>query len=129
MDSQFNTLARSYHDNFLEYKLTGQPSYQEAYKSAQKDMDNIISIMSDENSKQKKDISDFYNQDLEGKMRDTRYEKQDTQRKIVSENDQLISAQMRSTGGTSEVVDQPVMTSRWIALGVMSVVAVLLGIL
>lgn len=129
MDSQFNTLARSYHDNFLEYKLTGKPSYQEAYKSAQKDMDNIISIMSDENSKQKKDISDFYNQDLEGKMRDTRYEKQDTQRKIVSENDQLISAQMRSTGGTSEVVDQPVMTSRWIALGVMSAVAVLLGIL
>lgn len=129
MDSQFNTLARSYHDNFLQYKLTGIPSYQGAYRSALQDMDRILLTMSDENTKQKKEISDFFNQDIEGKIKDVRYKKQDAKRKIISENDQLVSAEMRSLGGTTEVIDQPDMTNRWIALGVMSVVAVLLGIL
>jgi hypothetical protein len=129
MDSQFNTLARSYHDNFLEYKLTGNPSYQQAYQSAQKDLDRIVSTMSDENSKQKKDISDFYNQDLEGKIRDARYKRKDAQRKITLENDQVISAEMRSSGGTAEIVDKPDMTNRWITLGSMTLIAILLTIL
>jgi hypothetical protein len=121
MDSQFNTLIRSYHDNFLQYRLTGNSSYQQSYQSAQQGIETILSNLENQNTNQKKDISNFYNQDVEGRLRDLRSQAKDTQRKIITENDQVIAAQMRNQG--LNTVSEPSMTSRYIALGVMSVVA------
>jgi hypothetical protein len=101
MDTQFNTLTRSYHDNFLQYKLTGNPSYKQAYESAQQGLDQIISSLEQQNTEQKKNISGFYNEDVEGRLRDLRSQTRDTQRKVVSENDQVIAAEMRSKGISS----------------------------
>lgn len=101
MDSQFNTLTRSYHDNFLQYRLTGNPSYQQAYQSAQQGLDQIITSLQSQNAQQKQSISGYYNQDVEGRLRDLRSQTRDTQRKLVSENDQVIAAEMRSKALTS----------------------------
>lgn len=120
MDSQFNTLIRSYHDNFLQYKLTGNTSYQQSYQSAQQGIETILSSLESQNSKQKKDMSDFYNEDVEGKLRDLHSETTNVRKKLVSENDQVIEAKMRSTSS----VESPSMTNRYIALGVMSAIAI-----
>lgn len=102
MDSQFNTLTRSYHDNFLQYRLTGNQSYQQAYQSAQQGLDQIIAGLQSQNAQQKQSISGYYNQDVEGRLRDIRSQKRDTQRKLVSENDQVVAAEMRSQGLSRE---------------------------
>ena len=96
MDSQFNTLIRSYHDNFLQYKLTGNSSYKQAYESAQQGLDQIVSSLQQQNTEQKKSISSFYNEDVEGRLRDLKSQTRDTQRQVASENDQVIAAEMRS---------------------------------
>ena len=121
MDSQFNTLVRSYHDNFLQYRLTGNSSYQQSYQSAQQGIETILSSMEAENSQQRKEMSDFYNQDVEGRLRNLKSETRDTKRKIVSENDEVIAAEMRQQTLSTPI--EPSMTNRYIALGVMSVVA------
>lgn len=102
MDNQFNTLTRSYHDNFLQYKLTGNPSYKQAYESAQQGLDQIVQSLQQQNTDQKKSISNFYNEDVEGRLRDLRSQTRDTERKIVSENDQVIAAEMRSKAVSGE---------------------------
>lgn len=101
MDGQFNTLVRSYHDNFLQYRLTGNPSYKQAYEGAQQGLDQIMSSLEQQNTDQKKNISSFYNEDVEGRIRDLRSQTRDTERNIVSENDQVIAAQMRATTTSS----------------------------
>jgi hypothetical protein len=101
MDNQFNTLTRSYYDNFLQYRLTGNPSYKQAYESAQQGLDQIVSSLQEQNTEQKKNISSFYGEDVEGRLRDTRSQTRDTQRKLVSENDQVVAAQMRSQAVSS----------------------------
>jgi hypothetical protein len=45
MDNQFNTLARSYHDNYIEYATTGGQSYRNGYESAQKGLEDIIASL------------------------------------------------------------------------------------
>ena len=101
MDNQFNTLTRSYHDNFLQFRLTGNPSYQQAYQSAQQGLDQIITSLQSQNTQQKQSISGYYNEDVEGRIRDLRSQTRDTQRKLVSENDQVVAAEMRSNALTS----------------------------
>lgn len=96
MDNQFNTLSRSYYDNFLQYRLTGNPSYKQAYEGAQQGLDQIVQGLQQQNTEQKKSISGFYSEDVEGRIRDLRSQTRDTERKIVSENDQVIAAEMRS---------------------------------
>ncbi len=120
MDSQFNTLIRSYHDNFLQYKLTGNQSYKQAYEGAQQGLDTIVSTLEKQNTDHKKNISSFYDQDVEGRMRDLRSQTRDAKRKVVSENDQVIAAQMRTTGVASKAPSNTL----YIVIGVMSAVAV-----
>lgn len=111
---------RSYHDNFLQYRLTGNPSYQQAYQSAQQGLEQIVSSLEEQNASQRKEISDFYNEDVEGKLRNLQSETRDTQRKIVSENDQVITAEMRSqaiSGG------ETISSTQYMILGAMSLFA------
>jgi CHASE3 domain sensor protein len=118
MDSQFNTLIRSYHDNFLQYRLTGNQSYQQAYQAAQQGLDQIVSGLQQQTDDQKKSISGFYSDDVEGRIRSLQSQKRDTQRMLVSENDQVMSATMRSQGVVAESSN-----TLYIIVGVMSVVA------
>jgi len=48
MDGQFNTLSRSYHDNYLQYAVTGNKTFKTAYESAQQGLDSIITSLTSE---------------------------------------------------------------------------------
>jgi len=45
MDKQFHTLARSYTDNYVQYKTTGVKSHQIAYKTAEEGIQRILQSM------------------------------------------------------------------------------------
>jgi hypothetical protein len=60
MDSQFNTLARSYHDNFLEHRVTGEDRYQTSYEGAKEGIENILKTMNDDVQKKQQELADFY---------------------------------------------------------------------
>ena len=60
MDNQFTTLTKSYYDNFLEYKLTGNESSQKAYMSAEQGIESILDGLGVEVDSQSSAISNFY---------------------------------------------------------------------
>jgi hypothetical protein len=126
MDNQFNTLLRSYHDNFLQHKLTGNPSYQQSYTAAQEGLDKIIDSLQSEVDSQSSQISEFYKSDVEEKMRETESQTRDTQRKIIKERDRIEAAKMRAQG-LQVSASSTDMTSRYIAAGVLGAIALVLS--
>ncbi len=126
MDNQFNTLLRSYHDNFLQHKLTGNPSYQQSYTAAQEGLDKIIASLQSEVDSQSSQISEFYKSDVEEKMRETESQTRDTQRKIIKERDRIEAAKMRAQG-LQVSASSTDMTSRYIAAGVLGAIALVLS--
>jgi hypothetical protein len=56
MDNQFNTLSRSYSDNYVQYSLTGVKSYKTAYESAYKGLQDVIVAKQAEVDEEKKNI-------------------------------------------------------------------------
>ena len=123
MDGQFNTLVRSYHDNYIQYKLTGGQSYQNAYMSAQEGIQTILDSLQKQASDQQAQISDFYKSDVEGKIRDTQSDITKYQKKIVRTEDEIEAAKMRSeTPLPSPPIQTPLM-SQYIALSILGVLA------
>ena len=128
MDSQFTTLTRSYHDNFLQYATTGGAAYQSAYESAKEGLDNIISTMQSEVDSQNETISNFYKSDVEGKLRDLKSDTMNAKRNIVSGHDELISAKMRQVPQSYAVV-HPHYTSYYVTAGVLTLAIIVLKML
>lgn len=119
MDSQFNTLIRSYHDNFLQYKLTGNSGYENSYKSAQQGIEAILSGLRSEVQGQDSEISSFYSDDVEGRLRELKSDTRTAQASLVSDKDSLETAQIRGVGAEDQSL-----TSRYIALGVLGAIAI-----
>jgi len=128
MDSQFTTLTRSYHDNYLQYTLTGNESYQTAYEAAKTGLDNIISSLESEVADQESVISNFYKSDVEGKMRDLKSGIMDTKRLGVSIQDQHTAAKMREVPQTTAVIPTNY-TPYYVTAGVLIVFSVVLNML
>ena len=118
MDSQFNTLVRSYHDNYLQFKTTGKPSYQTAYQSAQSGIDNIIKTLQDQVSAQKAEVSSFYKSGVEMKLKELQHENRLLQHGLGDERDQIVAAEMRSN--PVQTFPGPSLTSYYIAAGVLA---------
>lgn len=119
MDSQFNTLIRSYHDNFLQYKLTGDSGYQNSYKSAEQGIEAILSSLRSEVQGQDSEISSFYNDDVEGRLRELKSDTRKAQASLATDKDSLETAQIRGVGAEPQSL-----TSRYIALGVLGAIAI-----
>jgi hypothetical protein len=128
MDSQFTTLTRSYHDNYLQYALTGNESYQTAYEAAKTGLDNIISSLESEVADQESVISNFYKSDVEGKMRDLKSGIMDTKRLGVSIQDQHTAAKMREVPQNTAVIPTNY-TPYYVTAGVLIVFSVVLNML
>lgn len=96
MENQFTTLTKSYYDNFLEYKLTGNESSQKAYMSAEQGIDTILKGLNDEVDSQSSAISNFYKSGVQEKLKSIQTDIQSTQRNIVTNKDNLSAAQMRT---------------------------------
>ena len=96
MNNQFNTLIQSYHDNFLNYKITGNSSYQNAYQSAQQGIETILNNLESQNGEQQKIISSFYDEKHEEKLREIGADAKNAKRRVVEEHDKLTAAEIRS---------------------------------
>lgn len=126
MDNQFTTLTSSYYDNYLQYKITGNPSYQNSYMSAEQGIQNILSSLQDQVNTQNQQISSFYSADVEGKLRDVQSQIKNAQQNILSESDAVKAASMRNTVvGSSPSIPQ----SYLISIGVLTATFLLLSAL
>jgi peptidoglycan hydrolase CwlO-like protein len=121
MDNQFTTLTRSYHDNYLEYKVTGNSSYQNSFQSAEEGIQNIISSLQDQVNTQNEQINNFYSSNAEEKLRDTQSKIKMEQRSMIKDKDQVTGAIMRSTPASFQIPQ-----SYLISIGVLTGVVVLL---
>jgi hypothetical protein len=68
MDSQFNSLLQSYHSNFVQNKVTGNPSYETSFLSAKQGLDTIIANLQSEVDNEKASVADFYKSGVEQKI-------------------------------------------------------------
>ena len=123
MDKQFNTLVRSLHDNYIEYKVTNKPSYQSSYESAQQSIEGIIADLSDEVSKNKAEIGDFYKSGVEGKLKEMQAQNKTLQRGIVNEHDLTETAKAQ----IPQVTTPSITTGQYVTLGVLG--AFMVGLL
>jgi hypothetical protein len=125
MDSQFNSLVQSYSSNYVQYKVTGNPSYQNAYTAAQQGLDTIIGQLQDEISSGKQQIAAFYKSGVEQKITDLNLKNRKLQRGILTEKDDITAAKMRG----EQPIPPPaptVSTSQYVALGLLGVTMVVL---
>ena len=121
MDKQFNTLKQSYYDNYLQYKVTGNPSYQNSYMAAEQGIQTILSELSSQINKRQSDISNFYSKSTEDKLRQLQSDTKFAQQKVISEGDQIKAAKMRESASTKP---PPSLTDYYIAVGSLGVIMV-----
>lgn len=126
MDNQFTTLTKSYYDNFLQYKLTGNESNQKAYMSAEQGIQNILSGLTDQVNSQNDSITNFYKSDVQTKLKTIRSDIQSTQRDIVLNKDSLAAAEMRTPTSTAPV-SESIPTSYLFMTGALLVIGALLS--
>jgi len=124
MDKQFTTLTSSYYDNYLQYKLTGNSSYQNSYTSADEGIQTILSSLRDQVNTQNQQINDFYQAEVEGKLRSLQSDIRSTQRTILKEKDAATTATMRTQGSSSNFGSIP--QSYYISIGSLTAIVVLL---
>jgi guanylate kinase len=95
MDSQFDTLSRSYHDNYIEYATTGNKSYKTSYEAAEKGLKSIVNSLKSQVDKNAQNIKDV----VGGNAKTLFAEKQAALKSIGlgihTEKDRVVEAQMR----------------------------------
>uniref|UniRef100_A0A6C0KDW2 Uncharacterized protein n=1 Tax=viral metagenome TaxID=1070528 RepID=A0A6C0KDW2_9ZZZZ len=125
MDNQFNTLMRSYHDNYLQYKLTGNPKYQIAYEAAEKGLDSIILSKNKQVESDTQNIQNTIGADAENKMKDVKSQSVHLGQGLVDEHDAEVASEMR--------LSTPVQTPstpifQYVAIGIMVATIVALSV-
>ena len=128
MDSQFNTLLRSYSDNYIQHKVTGDAKYRTGYTAAQQGLDTIISQLQTSVDAQKQQLAAFYKSGVEQKLLDMEQRNKFLQRGIIDEKDEAVAAQMRADS-LSTPITPALQTWQYIALGVLGATAVGLSVL
>ena len=126
MDSQFNSLVQSYSSNYVQYKVTGNPSYQTGYVAAQQGLDTIVSQLQDEVNFRKQQIAAFYKSGVEQKITDLEMKNRKLQRGILTEKDDIVAAKIRGEQPAPPPSPVPVSTSQYVAMGVLGLTMVVL---
>jgi hypothetical protein len=116
MDNQFNTLMRSYHDNYLQFKLTGNAKYQIAYEAAEQGLDAIVLAKNQAVQSDAQNIESTLGTDAENKMKDVKSQSVHLGQGLVNQNDEEVAAQMRNIATTAAPVS---LTTQYIILGVL----------
>ena len=124
MDNQFDTLSRSYHDNYLQYATTGKESYKTAYESAEEGLKSIVDSL----NKQVHDNSVTINETLGSNAKSMLAEKQSDLNNIGigihKQKDRVTAAQMRQPPPPPPVSHQ----SQYTLIGVLLVTIVILQV-
>jgi protein-arginine kinase activator protein McsA len=129
MDSQFNSLIQSYSSNFVQYKVTGNQSYQNAYTAAQQGLDSVINELQAEVNSGKAQIADFYKSGVEQKIQSIDAKNRKLQRGIITEKDEIAAAKIRNQQPASPPTSSTVSTSQYIAIGVLGAAIVGLSLM
>jgi len=116
MDNQFNTLMRSYHDNYLQFKLTGNTKYQIAYEAAEQGLDAIVLAKNQAVQSDAQNIESTLGADAENKMKDVKSQSVHLGQGLVEQNDEEVAAQMRNIATTAAPVS---LTTQYIIIGVL----------
>jgi len=119
MDSQFNSLVQSYSSNFVQYKVTGNQSYQTGYTAAQQGLDSIISELQAEVNSGKAQIADFYKSGVEQKVKSLDAKNRKLQRGIITEKDDIVAAKIRGEQPAPPPTPPTVSTVQYIAIGLL----------
>lgn len=128
MDSQFNSLLQSYNSNFVQNKITGNSSYQQAFLAAKQGLDEILSGLEQEVSAEKQQIADFYKSGIEQKMTELEQNNRKLQRGIMKEKDEEIASKTRSQHPASGVQFQ-ITTAQYVSMGLLGAIALGLSML
>lgn len=123
MDNAFTTLKKSYYDNYLQYKISGDSSYQNAYQSAQQGIENLLAELSSKVNEQQSKIKSFYSDDVEDKLRETQSDIRKRQRGIVNEQDKITAANMRASVTSGGSVISPSYTWEYSVIAGLGVIA------
>ena len=125
MDSQFNTLLRSYSDNYIQFKVTGNSRYQKAYTSAQESLDSMLSQMKNSVDAQKQQMSEFYKSGVEQQITKLNQNNRFLQRGLVSESDEVVAARMRSQPSELPAIQ----TWQYVTMGILGATAIALSVM
>ena len=128
MDSQFNSLTQSFNSNYIQYKVTGNPSYQTAYTAAQDGLNSIIDSLREEVNSEKASISDFFKSGVEQKLNNLQSTNRKLQRGIITQQDDVVASKIRSSQPVGAPV-VPVSTIQYVLLGITGTIMLGLSLL
>lgn len=95
MDNQFETLSRSYHDNYIEYATTGNKTYKTAYESAEKGLQTIIDSLKSKVDTNSQNIKDVVSANAKTIFADKQAALMSIGAGIHNQKDRVVEAQMR----------------------------------
>jgi len=95
MDNQFETLSRSYHDNYIEYATTGNSTYKTAYESAEEGLQSIINSLKSQVDTNTQNIKDTMGGNAKALFADKQAALRGIGVGIHKEKDRVKEAQMR----------------------------------
>ena len=127
MDSQWNSLLQSFHSNYVQHKITGNPSYEKGYTSAQDGLTSILNSMLQDVQSQQDSISKFYKDGAEQKVIENQQKTRKLQRGLIFQNDEIKAANIRNEGPAPPPAPPMITTGQIIGLSVSG--AVMLGLL
>ena len=99
MDSQFQSLANSFSTNYVQYRITGNNSYQNSYNAAKQGLETILANLTNDVNAEKTKINDFYKSGIEQKIGKLSSNNRKLQREITIEGDSLIAEKSRNQQG------------------------------
>ena len=126
MDSQFNSLMNSYNSNYVQYKVTGNKSYETAYNSAKQGLQNILNNFREQVGSEKKDIADFYQSNADQKAMEAGQRNRKLQRGILLEKDEITAAKIRNEKPSAPPVPALVTNTQYFLLGGLGVAILVL---
>jgi hypothetical protein len=117
-DNQFNTLVRSYRDNYIQHRVTGDMKFQKSYSGAEKGIQNIICGLQKKVDDQTKSIDTLYSSKLDDSVKKLQGEQETLQYGIVKEHDLKKAAEERQSElSTTMPTPAPSMTGYYITIG------------
>jgi hypothetical protein len=124
MDSQWTTLLRSYRDNYLEYKVTGDPKYKQSVDSAQEGLDNILNILKGQLDDQNKTLAEFNASNTQSQLNELKNQEADLRQGMLEQEDMLTTAQIRQSSSTNIISKNDM-----IGLGVLTAITIGLSLM
>jgi hypothetical protein len=127
MDNQFNTLVQSYRDNYIQYRITGDPKYQQSYAGAQEGIESILNSLRSSVDSGQAQISNFYKSGVEERLQKLDADNKALQGNMIKIDDELTAAKMRQP--SQELSWSSIPTSKYITAGALLLGSLLVSLL